>query len=429
MDLDRFNPWWRNELDPYYEDWNKKPLKWIPTVLEQIPLNSFGLHFLVGPRQVGKTTALHLFIHTQLSLQRDPFSIFYYQCDELIDFSQLDELLRQYLSASSARHIEKSLIILDEITSVQEWWRTIKSLIDEKKFIADILILSGSTSIEILKQKERFPGRRGMGLDILMMPLSFQEYARLYIPSLNNNELNIESTVNEIIASNLFHTQALNELFSRYLLTGGFPRPILDYTSNGTIFPDTKRSILDWIRGDLQKSGKNEKYFQEIIQFLLKCRNSPISWLSIAKQTSISSSHTVLDYITFLENIYILRILPLIRPDFIIDSKKNKKIHILDPFVIQVLAEYTHTQLLDEDIVESIVASHFQRKFPTFYWRNNSEIDIVIKLTGSLFGCEVKWGPKNWKKPLHLKHYIVLTKDNLPTFLASINWNSLISQI
>lgn len=56
------------------------------------------LYFLVGPRQVGKTTALKIFIYEQLKV-RDPKSIFYYSCDELSDCRELGEVLDAFLSA------------------------------------------------------------------------------------------------------------------------------------------------------------------------------------------------------------------------------------------------------------------------------------------------------------------------------------------
>jgi predicted AAA+ superfamily ATPase len=41
-------------------------------------------------------------------------------------------------------------------------------------------------------------------------------------------------------------------------------------------------------------------------------------------------------------------------------------------------------------IIENIVASHLAKRYETFYWKNNREIDIVIK-DKELIGFEVKW--------------------------------------
>jgi len=130
------------------------------------------LHFLSGPRQVGKTTAIKILIH-QLLEKKDPKSIFYYSCDELIDNKELGEVLDSYISTRKSWGIKKSIIFLDEITFVTDWWRAVKSRIDAGIFRSDVLILSGSATIDLLKHKELFPGRRGFGLDLILSPLDW----------------------------------------------------------------------------------------------------------------------------------------------------------------------------------------------------------------------------------------------------------------
>ena len=51
-----------------------------------------------------------------------------------------------------------------------------KSRIDRGSFRSDVLIVTGSASLELVAGMERFPGRRGHGRDIRMHPLSFGEY-------------------------------------------------------------------------------------------------------------------------------------------------------------------------------------------------------------------------------------------------------------
>jgi predicted AAA+ superfamily ATPase len=54
------NPWWYGEVDKKFEEWKNKPLKWVPPILEEFNFKPFSLNFIVGPRQVGKTTALKI---------------------------------------------------------------------------------------------------------------------------------------------------------------------------------------------------------------------------------------------------------------------------------------------------------------------------------------------------------------------------------
>jgi predicted AAA+ superfamily ATPase len=168
------NPWWYGEIDRKFEEWKHKPFKWIPPILKEFNFKPFSLNFIVGPRQVGKTTALKIYIH-ELLKTKNPKSIFYLSCEEIIDFRELGEVIDNYLSFREANKIESSLIILDEITFVYEWYRAIKARIDKGLFKNDVLIISGSASLQLLKQKEYFSGRRGYGKDIIFYPLSFSD--------------------------------------------------------------------------------------------------------------------------------------------------------------------------------------------------------------------------------------------------------------
>jgi len=411
--MERYNPWWVGEQDENFQKWQQKPIKWVPELINKISLQPFSLHFLTGPRQVGKTTTLKILIHNLLEEGEDPHALFYYPCDELENFQELGDILDAFHSSLSVRKVSKSIIILDEITFVKEWWRAIKARIDRNQYKKSILIITGSSSIELLKEKERFPGRRGNGEDFILLPLDFQEYASLFLNDLVVSTLDSSSTIEKILQPNLIYKNRIQLLFQDYLKTGGFPIPIQNYVKTKKIFPSTKKTYLDWIRGDLLQLKKNNSFMKEIFKYLLETRASPISWLSISKSTSINS----------LEELHLINILYLISPEKQIRYRKNKKIHFIDPFIVDILAEYTNSNVLEENLVESVVASHFCRIFPTYYWKNRSEVDIVSLIEDVLVGFEVKWGPKRWKKPLHLKKCYILEKEYLPLFLASVSWH------
>ena len=420
--MESYNPWWTGESDYIYEEWVKNAIHWIPNLINEITLTPFALHFLSGPRQVGKTTTLKILIKQLLDKGKNPYSIFYYQCDELLDYLELGEIIDNYLLSRNARNVRSSLIILDEIPFVKEWWRAIKTRIDKGLFKNDILIISGSASLELLKERERFPGRRGNGMDYIQNPLNFFEYVKIFNLNLVESNLDITPDVEKVIQPNLIYKNRIRQLFNDYLSSGGFPLTIQDYYRTRKIETKTKRTYLDWIRGDIRQIKKNEMYMKEIFAYLLHSRGSAISWQSIAQNTSINSPHTSQSYIEALKSMYLVEILYQISPTGKILYRKNKKIHFIDPFIIKVLAEYTKTTVLEENIVENIVAAHFSQKFLTYFWKNNSEVDIIALIKRNQVGYEIKWGPKRWKKPLHLKNCYKLSKDSIPVFLASINW-------
>ena len=56
--MEEQNPWWYGEEDYEYEKWKSFKIKWVPLLIDKIELKPFSLHFIVGSRQVGKTTAI-----------------------------------------------------------------------------------------------------------------------------------------------------------------------------------------------------------------------------------------------------------------------------------------------------------------------------------------------------------------------------------
>ena len=421
--MERFNPWWQNEEDEHVRNWEKKEVKWRPEIINKIKLEPFSLHFLTGPRQIGKTTALKLLINDLIKQKTPASSIFYYQCDELVDFKELGEILNDYFNAREHWGVTQSFIFLDEITFVKDWWRAIKARIDNNQFKNDVVMITGSASIDLLKEKERFPGRRGHGQDLILLPLSFNNYMKLF-EDIKSKEIEFtgKNDVLEEIKVNKVFSSTFAKIFDSYLTSGGFPLSIIDYLKDGKVNESTKKTYLDWLKSDWQKEGKNERYMKEIISYLVQSRSSAISWLSIAKNTSINSPHTTENYVSTLENIYAANIIHQIGPDFKVKYKKNKKIHFFDPFIYKLMAEYTRNEILTENIVESVVVNHLYRKFPTYFWKNSTEIDAICVIDKEQVGFEVKWGPKTWKKPSHLKDATLLTKDIIPLFLGTYNF-------
>jgi len=418
LHMEGYNPWWYGERDVFFDEWLRLKVRWVPKVLDKFSFIPFSLHFFIGPRQVGKTTALRILINRLLKC-RDPRSIFYFSCDEVVDFRELGEVLDNYLSYREAWGVGSSIIILDEVTFVSEWYRALKSRIDRGVFKNDVLIITGSASIELIAGKERFPGRRGYGRDIYMYPMSFSEYVG-HFGGISLIVSGIEE-IDSLIDANRVFSNRLRELFMNYLKTGGFPLPIRELFERGFVSYLSRRAYLDWLRSDWLKSGKSENYMKEIISYILEASPSPVSWNVIARNTSVSSPNTVRDYIELLSNLMVARISYWISPSGEVNYRKNKKISFVDPFLYDVFSKYTKVDVDESIIVEAIVASHFSRLAPVFYWRNRSEVDVIIKYRNKLLGFEVKWR----RKPIYARRPFrvrTLDREMIPLLLASLSY-------
>ncbi|MBI2649145.1 MAG: ATP-binding protein, partial [Thaumarchaeota archaeon] len=382
-----------------------------------------------GPRQVGKTTMLKILVNRILSGETtaeatDPRSVFYLSCDELTDYKELGEVLDSYLRVRDSAGIKSAYIFLDEITFVDDWWRAVKSRIDDGALSNDVTTVTGSVSLDLLRQKEHFPGRRGKGRDVVLRPLGFHSYVDSLASGMESRAtISALRDTDDVIAANRVHEETLGSLFASYASTGGFPLAIREKEESGSLSEESsKKALIDGLRGDWLRVGRSERFMKEVIAYIISSRGTPISWLGISKETSIGSPNTARAYVETLEDLLLVTLLELILPDGRVMHRKNRKIHFGDPFVYSVLARYAGVAPDEAAKVEGTVASHLARGRSTYYWRNGSEVDIVAleEARKWQYGFEVKWGFKKGVKPRHLKRYTSLNRQSIPIFLASL---------
>jgi predicted AAA+ superfamily ATPase len=418
--MERWNPWWRGEQDPTYQAWLQLPIKWLPKEMQQVSLKPYSLNFISGPRQVGKTTMLKLLI-ARLLEKTDPRAILYLSCDELSHYTELGEVLDSYIRARRSWGIGGSYIFLDEITFVEDWWRALKARIDDGSLSSDVVFVTGSASLDLLRQKEQFPGRRGYGVDVVMRPLGFRSYVMVRT-GLELAEADRISDIGQPMEANRVFRETLAAHFSDYLETGGFPLAIREWAEQGRVSEATKRALRDGLRSDWLRAGKSERYMKEVIAYILQARGTPVSWLGISKATSLGSPHTARGYVETLEDLMVAQTLNHVGPDGRALHRKNKKIHFTDPLIYRVFSEFTNTELDEAAVVEGVVAAHLARKYETYYWRNKTEVDIILFENKGLHGIEVKWGFRTSIKPRFLRNYLSLDRETIPTFLASLSF-------
>ena len=416
------NPWWKNkeaiEKDYDIAKWKEKKHKWVPDIIEKIKLEPFALHIITGARQVGKTTILKLLIKKLLH-KRNPKSIFFFNCEDVSDFKELSEILETYLEIKETNSIKNSILILDEITSPKEWYRTIKSFIDKGKFRNDILIITGSTSMSIKREVELFPGRRGKGKDFTIYPLSFRSFLKIIDPELAKKIPcfdKLEQIEKKALNALIFEKE-LNKHLHTYMKFGGFPLSITNFNKE-----EAKRAYLSWIKNAVFKSDRSDIIARQIIKVLIETAGSDISWENISKKIEIKSPKTVAAYVDLLNSIFAANILyNLDLSGKKIKFGKNKKIHFRDPLLFEIFEDWCLTKIKKKKpiISEALVIEHLNRKFPenVFFWKGKFEIDAIVLEKEYLYGFEVKWRERPKTRRLNkslnqLKKFIIITKKD-----------------
>lgn len=383
--MEEINPWWYTDN---WEDedfdmlkWNQMKIKWIPKWINQISIEPFSLNFVIGPRQAGKTTGLKFLIKNLIERGTEPKGVTYMDCEILIDATGLKNWISRYLE----RRRENDFLILDEAAAIEDWWKVLKFYIDAGRFSRSVLIVSGSLSSKLKKYTEAFPGRRGRGRDVEVLPLSFKEFL-------------------DVKKIDLFLEERVKKSLGEFLEVGGFPRSInKDY-----IF---YREFIGSFENTLMKIGRDPKLGLQIILQIIKKAPSALSFNSIASEIGLSHL-TVKDYVERFEEMFISKIIYWKGEEA--SFRKEKKIFLRDPAIVQSFSKAFDIELRKDLMYEWLVQEHLFRKFrEIYYYRNSYEIDCIAEN----LKVEVKAGKPHRRYP---KGVLILDEDNIAQFLVGL---------
>ena len=386
------NPWWSDEnweeKDKHLRDWKSQKVKWIPKWIKQISLEPFSLNFIYGIRQLGKTTGIKLLIKEILK-KENPFAVFFFDFELVSSLREFRKIIETYLEIRKREKVNTSFLFLDEVSSVREWWKIIKFLVDRGVFEKDVVTVLGSSTLNIIKAPERFPGRKGKGKEIEILPLSFPEFVE--IKGYNQRKV-------------LYRADLMKELWKEYKQVGGFPKSINRHK-------DAKESFISAMLSEARKHDKSVEIFEGIVEVILRKIPSALSYHSIAKEIEVSHK-TVREYIEFFEDLLITKRVYWKNKHSV--RRKEKKIFFRDPFIYHSFSFWTGTEFLESALFEGIVQEHLLRRCgEIYYFKNSYEIDCIA---GDL-RVEVKAGKPHRKYPKNVK---ILDEENIPRFLMEL---------
>lgn len=299
--------------------------------------NSFAL-IITGIRRAGKSTFLHQILKKQekgyyLNLEDPRIYDF-----EVSDFNKVEIIMKEVYG-------ENGIYFFDEIQNVEKWEKFVRYLVDKKEKV----VITGSNAS--LLSKEVGTKLTGRHLQIEMFPFSFREF--LDIKKINPS---IES-------------------FKEYLYNGGFP----EYIKNND--PSILYELLsDVVMRDIAaRFGiKNTNILKKIAIFLISNVGKEFSYNSIKKMFDIKSVQSVIDYIFYFKNAYLIFTLPRFSYSY-----KQQQINPKKAYSIDNGFSYNNSASFSKDIgkmLENAVFLGLRRRFKDiFYFQNKNECDFVIK--------------------------------------------------
>ncbi|MBD3203674.1 AAA family ATPase [Candidatus Woesearchaeota archaeon] len=425
-ELNLQNPWWRHKNEIYNDRYVKEALSKKNQILYTFLKKNT---ILIGPRQVGKTTFLKLFIKDLIEKKIDPKNIFYFSCEPLDNKNDLIELFN---TIHELKQEKRTYIFLDEVTLIENWEIALKFFLETDLSKNKIILCTGSSAYFLKKGTERLPGRN---IDYeLFLPLSFKKYYNTFYKNIISKKLkinNLESFYDK--AKELaIELSGLNNALIKYQKTGGFLKPIYENIESNEISAQTYEIYLRWILGDLSKLNKSEKIFKSIIKGVIKIYSSSFSLNALAKEMNIPAHTTVSEYLDFLNTILLLNNLYQVNPNSKTPVfRKNKKAYFKDPFYYSVFKGLTMGKFQDfsqnksDILLEGVVCEALSRikqksyDFSDFLWffAKKKETDFCININKELIGIELKWQNNIDIKDFNNKHVfkkrILLSKNDL----------------
>ncbi len=310
-------------------------------------IDTHQISVISGIRRCGKSTLL-----LQLMQQYESYNYLNFDDERLIsftveDFRELMVIFKKYENSKT--------VFFDEIQNIDKWERFIRRLYDEDYKI----YITGSNSN--LLSSELATHLTGRYYKIELYPFSFTE--TLTYKNVEYNQLATDSKA------------AIIKTLEEYLYNGGFPEWI-KYSDKEFL----KRTYEDIIYKDLVARFKvrNIKQFKLLSQYLFTNITGELSYNSLKNALNIKSTNTVSEYISYLEESYL--VFELFKYDFSLKKQYifNKKVFVIDNGIRNQIS----FSISDDKgkLLENLVFIELKRRQKELFFfksRNNKEIDFI----------------------------------------------------
>ena len=311
--------------------------------------NHSGLiQVIIGPRRAGKSFfGMHHLAETK------SFGFMNFDDERLVTVSNFDEILEAVMTVYS----NPKVLLLDEIQNLPNW-ELIVNRLQRQGFQ---LIITGSNSN--LLSSELATHLTGRHMPIYLFTFSFSEYLVALEKTLTDAET--------------------KEKFNDFLTDGGYPEPLmkaLDYKEylqvlfDSILFKDIVKRYRIRYPGSLEN----------LAAWLISNISGEFSLNSLAKQTQISSVHTIRKYLNYLEEAFVFFTLSRFSYKIAEQQRSNKKIYCYDNGFFKAKAyqfSEDHGKLLENTIATELTKRSLLEGSKLFYWKNrdHQEVDFVIQ--------------------------------------------------
>ena len=291
-----------------------------------------------GIRRCGKSTLMRQIMKSTNGKYyfnfEDPKAVSF----ELNDFQKLDEIFQEKFGSENC-------YFFDEIQNIEKWEFFIRALLDKGKHC----LITGSNAS--LLSKELGTKLTGRHLQHELFPFSYSEFL--------------------IFTS----TKAGPETLTEYLTKGGFPE-YLQFNRSEIL----QELLNDIIMRDIVVRHKlrSPKTIKELALYLISNIGVDFSYNSLAKFFNLGSTNSVVSFISYLEDSYLLFTVSKFNYSLKKQSMNPKKVYVID----NGLADVNSLSFSSNKgrMLENAVFLALRRNGKNiFYFKEKKECDFIIK--------------------------------------------------
>lgn len=267
---------------------------------------------------------------------------------------------------------EKVYLFLDEVQYLPYWQDVVKTYYDFNPNIK--IFVSGSTSL-FIRQKalESLAGRM---MEIVVSPLTFEEYLILADKKINDLEKNFR-----------FEKNLLNALFEEYLTIGQFPEPLREKYLVENIGPYLALIEEKIVEQDIPRlySVKMIDVLRLIFNYCQEHSGSIIEYGNLANDLGIDSKLTR-RYLNYLEKAYLINLCLNETKKPIRSARTGKKVYLESTNMAKI-----SMSLRVENYVFNFLKARGEVKFYRF---KDFEVDFILRTENEVLPVEVKYQEK-----------------------------------
>ena len=362
----------RTKLKHIFLEWQESTLPEFQIRHKKIDLNTPHIVDIIGVRRCGKTYYMYQLISELLNSNIPGSNIIYINLDDdrlhPLNGDELPLLTETFNELYDVSVNHKIYLFLDEIQNIPDWERWTKSTYDKNKDIK--IIISGSNASLLSGNISTL--LTGRHITTRMFPFSFTELLDYH---------KIEFDLKTVQYSKV--KILIKKLFNKYLKYGGFPESVL-YPSI-----DNREMLQSYFEDIIYRdiitrfNIRNYHAFKQLSLFCISNISKPHTFNSLRKIFSnytALSTDAVINYLSYLEDAFLLFTIP--HYDYSIKKQINKpkKIYCVDTGMINAVSfRFSHNT---GQIYENIVFIQLKRlNYEIYYWQNTKghEVDFVIK--------------------------------------------------